>query len=42
MDYQIQSIPNMKLFIKGELVKDFIGYRDESTFSEELKPFIGG
>jgi thioredoxin 1 len=40
MDYQIQSIPNMKLFKNGEVVKDFIGFRPESVFSEELKSFI--
>jgi thioredoxin 1 len=40
MDYQIQSIPNMKLFIKGELVKDFIGYRSTDTFTTELKEFL--
>ena len=40
MDYQIQSIPNMKLFIKGELVKDFIGYRSPDTFTTELKEFL--
>lgn len=34
--YQIQSIPNMKLFKNGELVKDFIGYRPTDTFAAEL------
>jgi len=36
MDYRISSIPNMKLFKKGEVTKDFVGYRDEATFSSEL------
>ena len=40
VDYQIQSIPNMKLFKNGELLKDFIGYRSLETFSSELKEFI--
>jgi len=40
MDYQIQSIPNMKLFKNGELVKDFIGYRTLEVFSSELKELI--
>lgn len=40
MDYQIQSIPNMKLFKNGELVKDFIGYRPTDTFATELKEFL--
>lgn len=39
-DYQIQSIPNMKLFKNGELVQDFIGYRPEAPFSEELQKFL--
>jgi thioredoxin 1 len=34
--YQIMSIPNMKLFYKGNIVKEFIGYRDFDTFKEEL------
>lgn len=38
--YQISSIPNMKLFKKGSVAQDFIGYRPEATFSDELKPFI--
>lgn len=40
MDYQISSIPNLKLFVGGKVTKDFIGFRPESTFSEELKPFL--
>ena len=40
VDYQIQSIPNMKLFKNGELVKDFIGYRSVDTFASELKEFL--
>lgn len=39
-EYQIQSIPNMKLFKNGVVIKDFIGFRPEETFSEELKPFL--
>lgn len=40
IDYQIQSIPNLKLFKNGELVKDFIGYRPKDAFASELKEFI--
>lgn len=40
INYQIQSIPNMKLFKNGEVVKDFIGFRPEALFTEELKEFI--
>lgn len=40
IDYQIQSIPNMKLFKNGEVIKDFIGFRPEDQLTEELKEFI--
>jgi thioredoxin 1 len=35
--YQIQSIPALKLFKNGVVVKDYIGYRDKDTFAAELK-----
>lgn len=40
MKYQIQSIPNMKLIVKGEVIKDFIGFRPEEAFENELKQFV--
>jgi len=40
MEYQISSIPNMKLFDNGKVVKDFIGYRNEEMFSKELEESI--
>ena len=40
MDYQIQTIPNMKLFKKGEVIKEFIGFISEEDFEIELKPLI--
>lgn len=39
-DYQIQSIPNMKLFKNGAVIQDFIGFRSETTFTQELLEFI--
>jgi thioredoxin 1 len=39
-EYQIQSIPNMKLFKDGKVVQDFIGFRPKQAFSEELKKFV--
>lgn len=36
IDYQIASIPNMKLFKAGKIVKEFIGYRPEDLFRAEL------
>ncbi len=38
--YQIQSIPNMKLFKNGNVIQDFIGFRPASIFSEELGRFL--
>ncbi len=35
--YQIQAIPNMKLFKKGKVVKEFIGLRSKEVFKTELE-----
>lgn len=35
--YQIRSIPNMKLFKEGKIVKDFIGLRPKETLKSELE-----
>jgi thioredoxin 1 len=37
VQYQIQSIPNMKLFKNGEVAKDFIGARAKDIFKSELE-----
>jgi len=37
MQYQIQSIPNMKLFKNGKVVKEFIGLRPKDAFKSELE-----
>jgi thioredoxin 1 len=37
VSYHIQSIPNMKLFKKGRVVKDFIGLRSQDVLLGELK-----
>lgn len=39
-EYNIQSIPNMKLFKAGVVVQDYIGFRPKTVFEEELKLFI--
>lgn len=38
--YQIQSIPNMKLFKNGQVVKDFVGFRQKDSFKQELEAAI--
>jgi thioredoxin 1 len=35
--YQIMSIPNMKLFKDGKVVKEFIGLRPKDALKEELE-----
>lgn len=39
-NYQIQSIPNMKLFTNGKVAKDFIGFRPLEMFEGELKDLV--
>ncbi len=36
MAYQVQSIPNMKLFKDGKMIKTFIGLRPKEALKEEL------
>ncbi len=38
--YQIQSIPNMKLFKGGKVVGEFIGLRNKETLKGELENLI--
>jgi len=38
IQYQIQNIPNMKLFKNGKVVKEFIGLRPKEIFKSELEP----
>ncbi|MDX9970849.1 MAG: thioredoxin [Candidatus Gracilibacteria bacterium] len=40
MTYQIQSIPNMKLFKNGEMIKDFVGMRSKDQLKEEIKSAV--
>ena len=40
MTYQIQSIPNMKLFNKGKVIKEFIGLRPKEDLKDELRKEI--
>lgn len=40
IEYEIQSIPNMKLFKNGKVVKEFIGMRPKEIFKSELEAEI--
>ena len=35
--YQIQSIPNMKLFKNGEVIADFVGLRQKEALQEDIE-----
>ncbi len=37
MQYQIQSIPNMKLFKEGKMIKEFIGLRSKEALKAEIE-----
>lgn len=39
-DYQIQSIPTMILFDKGEAAKKIIGARPKKAFAEEFETWL--
>ncbi len=36
MQYNIQSIPNMKLFKDGQVIADFVGLRDKAGLAKEI------
>jgi len=40
MEYQIQSIPNMKLFKDGKIIGEFVGLRDKESLAQEIKNLI--
>lgn len=40
MIYQIQSIPNMKVFKSGKIVHEFVGFRPQETFEKEIEELI--
>lgn len=35
--YGIQSIPNMKLFKNGQVIKDFVGFRPKDALKSEIE-----
>jgi len=38
--YEIQSIPNMKLFKGGVVIGEFIGLRNKESLKDELAPLL--
>ena len=40
VEYQIQSIPNMKLFKGGKIIGEFIGLRNKETLQKEIEELI--
>jgi len=40
VQFQIQSIPNMKLFKDGKIIKEFIGSRPKDVFKTELEAVL--
>ncbi len=40
MEYQIQSIPNMKVFKNGKVAHEFIGMRPKEMMKQELENIL--
>ena len=40
IQYQIQSIPNMKLFKGGKIIGEFVGLRNKETLQGEIEALI--
>jgi thioredoxin 1 len=39
-NYQIENIPNMKLFKNGKVIAEFIGLRPQAMFEKELEKYL--
>lgn len=39
IDYNIRSIPNLKVFVGGKVVRDLIGYRPKEMLLSEVSEF---
>ncbi|MFA5109282.1 MAG: thioredoxin [Patescibacteria group bacterium] len=40
VEYQIQSIPNLKLFKNGKVIAEFIGLRNKESLRDDLEAFL--
>jgi len=40
VEYQIMSIPNMKLFKDAKVIGEFIGLRDKATLQKEIASYL--
>lgn len=40
LEYQIQSIPNMKLFKEGKVVAELVGLRNKETLKGDLAAYL--
>lgn len=40
IQYQIQSIPNMKLFKEGKIIGEFVGMRNKETLKSEIEALL--
>jgi thioredoxin 1 len=39
-EYQIQSIPNMKLFKDGKVIAEFVGMKNKETLRADIEAFL--
>lgn len=42
MSYGIRSIPNLKLFNKGEVIGEFVGLTSKEALKKEIESAVGG
>ncbi|MFA7087944.1 MAG: thioredoxin [Patescibacteria group bacterium] len=39
-EYQIQSIPNMKLFKEGKIIAEFVGLKNKESLKGDIEAFL--